>query len=70
MSYKHYSLDIDTLVDECVTYGLILKHLGFKTCPVLVHSSKRGKTNRNQQINHLRIFKNMNFFDKLIGNFI
>ena len=52
MSYKHYSRGIDTLVDECVTFRLILKHLGFKTCPKFVHSSKRGKANENQQYNH------------------
>ena len=69
MSYKHYSLDIDNLVDECVAYGLILKPLGFKACAVLVHSSKRGKTKLIEQINHLRIFKNTNFLINLTVNF-
>ena len=38
-------------------------------CPVFVHSSQRGKTSRNQQINHLRFFKYMNFLINLTVNF-
>ena len=64
-------LKVIILLKKCLinTYGLIFQHLGFKTCPVFVRSTKRGKTNRNQQINHLRFFKKMNFLINLTVNF-